>query len=515
MAATARGGFVRTVQQSFSGGMYRSGSAELIPANACFDLTNTVLDRMGGLAKRGGTSYRSTAAFGEGLRWIWDGRLKVGGQATLLASTAAFGKLEPGGGVTSLGEGGLAGPVRPAVYEGVLYFPGGKTYDGEKWGVAAKIGSFYTVVANRLLCAEGNKIFFSKIGVPGTFEATDFHQLPEGVQILGLAAGRDSAVVFTTGGIWVISNLALNLTDAAGNVQQRLDHYSGELVLWGDSGISAWEGSLLVPAIDAVWLIKRGVTSEQISSFVRLSDPIRDLYQEYVKAGYQPGGGCVFANHYLLPIIGGGRVQDVLVCRLDIAPGRGQPPGAWSHFNGFGGRVSALAARVTAGAAREPELLGVTYDESARALTCSYFSLSQSTHKEADGSTAEWAVETRSYTTANLVPNFVSRLRARYQMNDTEGSPKITAEVASDHPVSSGSVWGLFVWGVGTWSTPGSGIYEPLTGEAPADLEGASPYVWNVRKKRRFVRFRLACKTPVAQLSLKALELFVRPQGRL
>jgi hypothetical protein len=511
----ATAGLTRTIQEDWSGGMFRNGAQELIPTNGCYDITNGLLDLLGGVFKRGGSSYRSTAAFGELLTWIWDGWLTHGGHTTLIASLTAFGRIEGSGAVTNLGHSGLQNAARPAVMEGVLYFPEGATFDGETWGTAKKVGPYVAIVANRLVVAEGNKIFFSAIGKPTEFAATDFHQLPGGVQIIGMQGSRETAVIFTTGGIWVIGGMALNLTDEKGNVQQKLDHYSGDLVLWGDAGIAAWEGSLVVPTTDGVWLIKRGATSELIASFQRISNSIRDLYRQYVEAGYQPGLATVFANHYLLPIIGGGKVIDLLVCRLDMPAKRGAEAGAWTHFLGPGAQVGALTTRVSAGVAREPELIGALYNSLARVLNLSYFKPGIGTELDAEGAVPQWSLQTRGYTTGAMVPNLVSRIRARYQMWQESGSPTIRCDIAGGAPPASGSIWGRFIWGIGTWATPGEGGYEMLSGEAPADLEGVHPFVWNVRKKRRFVSFRLLCPSATAQLSLRALELFVRPQGRI
>lgn len=534
----AAAGLTRTIQEDWSGGMFRNGAQELIPANGAFDITNGLLDLLGGVFKRGGSSYRSSAAFGELLTWVWDGWLAHGGHTTLIASTTAFGRIEESGVVHNLEHSGLPYAVRPAAMEGVLYFPGGLTFDGEKWGEAKKVGEYVAIVANRLVVAEGNKIFFSKIGKPSEFAETDFHQLPGGVQIIGMEGSRESAVVFTTGGIWVISGMALNLTDEKGNVQQKLDHYSGDLTLWGDAGIAAWEGSLVVPTTDGVWLIKRGATSELIASFQRISNSIRDLYREYVEAGYQPGLGTVFANHYLLPIIGGGRVIDLLMCRLDMPTKRGAEPGAWTHLVGMGAQVGALATRVSAGVAREPELVGTLYNGLARVLNISYFKPGIGTELDADDSIPEWSIQTRGYTTGSMVPNLVSRVRVRYQLWEAEssvggvwgsfvwgrapwgnpgetGSQTIRCEVASGAPPVGGSIWGRFVWGVGPWGRVGERAFEVLEGEAPPDLEGTRPFVWNVRKKRRFVSFRLICQARSAQLALRAVELFIRPQGRI
>jgi hypothetical protein len=509
-------GLSRTMQQTFGGGSYRNGAPELIPANGVFDITNGLLDLTGDVFRRGGSAYRSNAAFGTGLRWIWDGWLANGGHTTLIASTTEYGKLEAGGAVTALGHGGQTVPGKAVTYKGVLYLPGGATYDGATWGTAAKVAPYYAIVANRLCAAQNDSVYFSKIGEPGVFAATDYHTIPGGVQILGIESGRDSCVVFTTGGVWVISNMAANLTDSTGNVQQRLDRYSGDLVLWGAAGIASWAGDLIVPGTDAVWLINRGVTSEVVKSFSRIGDPLHMLYEEYVRNGYMPGRACVHENNYLLPVLGLGTVVDLLACRLDVTPPAGQERGAWSRLSGSGALVAALSSRASDGPSREPELLGVEYAGQSRVLTLTaYFNPGQTTHTDADGSVPRFSLETRSYPTGTLDENLVARLRVRYKMSDNEGSPKLRAEVATEQPVTGGSIWGAFTWGSSaTWATPGEGTYEPLSGEAPPSLEARHTHSWHLHKKRVFVRFRLSCSQPTAQLVLKHIEVFVRTGGR-
>src|SRR6185312_5642962 len=202
--------------EDFSGGMYRNASLDRLPRNASFEILNGLLDLQGGIFRRGGSVYRSNSAFGSGLRWIWDGYL-TSGHVTLIASTGAFGRLNGDGTVTNLGEGGVTAPPRVAVYEGKMYFPGGKTYDGTSWGTTEKTGSSVTIAANRLLIGSGSRVYFSLVGEPSKMESTNFHEIPGGVEILGLEGARDSCVVFTTQGVWVISNLGAELTDEHGN----------------------------------------------------------------------------------------------------------------------------------------------------------------------------------------------------------------------------------------------------------------------------------------------------------
>lgn len=507
MAST---GLSRLLQEDFSGGMWRAGRPSQIPPNAAFDISNGLLDRSGGTYKRGGGTWRATG-FGSGLRFIWDGWL-ANGQTTLVASTSAFGKVA-GGTVTNLGGAGLAVAARPAVYEGKIYLPGGFTYDGTTVGAAAVNSAFYAVVANRLLAVEATRVKFSKIGKPAEYEVTDFHQLPGGVEVLGLEGLRSSAAVFTTRGVWMIGGLAKNLTDAAGNVQQTLDLYSGDFVLWGWGGIASWEGALVVPSIEGVYLMQLGVTSEKAQSFVKISDSIVDLYQEYVRSGFTPGQACVYRSHYFLPILGGGDVRDLLVCRLDMPmKGGGRP---WTHLEGSGARMAALCPRVTAGGSRTPELLGGQYGGESRPVTLNYLEPTANTERDADGAAPNWSVTTRSYTTGGGIPNLVAKLRVRYQLVGP-GAPTLSALASAESPLppAGSAVWGGFSWGSAPWVTPGERTYEPLSGAAPASVDGARPYPWHPRKKRRYVQFRFICNGSTSTLTLRSLELFVRGAGR-
>lgn len=499
--------------------MFRSGAPERIPANAAYDLTNTLLTRNGGFFKRGGAAYRATA-FGAGLRFIWDGWLSSG-QTTLVASTAAFGKVASGA-VSSIGGSGLTRAGRPAVYEGKIYMPGGFTYDGTSASEAAVVAPYYAVVANRLLAAEGSRVSFSVIGKPATFEATDFHELPGGIEILGVEGLRSSAAVFTTSGVWVIGNLAKNLVDETGNVQQTLDLYSQDLVLWGSGGIASWEGALVVPGTEAIYLLSLGVSSEKANSFVRISDSIVDLYQQYVQEGYAPGQATVFNNHYLLPIIGGGDVVDVLVCRLDLPmkDGHSRP---WTHLAGSGAKVAAYATRVTSGFSRTPELLGALYSAAdSRPVTLSYLSPTASTTTDQDGTVPRWTITTRAYPTGNNVQNTVTKLKARYQLAGAS-SPTISCAVSTESPVqpAGAATWGAASWGEFTWASPAEQDFDVLVDLttklpllAPVDLDGRNPYSWHPRKKVRYIQFRLTSNDPTSQLSITSLELSIRAQGR-
>jgi hypothetical protein len=183
--------------------------------------------------------------------------------------------------------------------------------------------------------------------------------------------------------------------------------YSGEIVLWGDAGIAPRAGGLVVPGTDAVWMIELGIASEAPQAFSRISDPIQSLYQEYVRAGYTPGGAVVDHNHYLLPILSGLDVVDMLVCRLD-----GRQP-AWSRLQGFGARATVLARRVNP-STRNPELMAA--HAAGRILTAGYFQPAPGQETDADGSAFQWSVTTRDYATGGYVRNTVMKFRASYQL---------------------------------------------------------------------------------------------------
>jgi hypothetical protein len=504
-------GLDRLTQTDWRAGMFRGVRQEQIPQDGAYDLFNTLLNEDGGTYRRGGSSYRSTAAFGTALTFLWDGWL-TGGQRTVIASPTALGLLNTDGSVTSLGGSGLSAPARAAAMNGVLYLPGGVTYDGTSLGSATKSAPFYAVVANRLIAAGGDRVDFSVINTPGTFNATDNHLLPGGIQILGAEGLRDSLAVFTTDGLWVISDMALNLTDAGGNVQHRLDQYSRDLILWGDPGIAAWAGGLIVPAVDAVWQVNLGVRSEAAQPFARISDPIRALYEDYVDRGYQPGLATVYRSHYLLPILSGTKTIDLLVCNL------GSPKRPWSRLGGFGAALTGLAVRKNATGARDPVLIGAS--SAGRALNLSYFDPAGPVARDADGSAHVWSVTMRDVATGALNKNTVTKVRVGYELVDAGAdNPTIEAYVLSGRTPSGGTEWGLFSWGQADWSPtaeetplPGSAT---LTGNAEVDTFGLVPHTWPVRERERFIRFKFVSQDPAARLALKTVEIFVRSNGRL
>lgn len=590
-------------QADFSAGMFRSLARHLIPDDGCYDLVNMLLDEDGSLYKRGGTSYKSNAAFGDDLRWVWDGYLSAG-RRTVFASGANFAVL--GGDDATpvdLSGSGLSAPCGGAVIGDMLFIDGGTIYGGsrksadyntgtvtltnasatvtgsgtswtanvdagmllrystERYYVVESVdsdtqitltepyqgstggskaytltrlgdatsspyqdGDFYLVAGQRLLALKDNVVSFSNLlddngyAQPHVFTADDQWVLPDGVRIIGGRTIRDTAFIFTTGGVWTISNLQLDLTDAAGNVQQRLDQVNADMIVWGNAGVSSWRNAIVAPATDNVYMF------DGLSQPEPISRSITPLITEYVRSGYTPGGGAVYRNHYFLPILDSqARPQDLLVCRLDRpvnSPiGRVYP---WTRFAGHAAQCCAFTVRVGAGTdARQPALLGASRDDDAKVVDLSATFTPTGVNKDdADGSPPEWRVITRDYQTGRSQnKNLVRRIRLRYGLEDAASdNPTIQAYIATGEPVETGTFWGLADWGVDDWSDSTLGEFTQLSGSADETL--VDPFVWGPSafsdggSRTRFFRVRLQGTNASSRAVVRSIELFIRPSGK-
>lgn len=482
--------------------MFPALAPERIPSGGAFDITNGLLDEHDVVYRRGGTSYLDSAPRGAP-RLLWSGFLRHGGLQTLLAT--AEGVWSSGVPVVLTAPFAL---TRAVVFEGVLYLPGGVTYDGEKAGTITEKKAFYASAGGRLLAGEGSRISFSQVpakeGDALTWAETDFHQLPEGVQITGMQGLRTSCVVFTTEGIWIIGGVEHELTDEEGNIQQTLDRYSSDAVLWGNNGVAGWSGGLVVPCKDNIWLMELGVSSEKAAPFVHISDAITNIYRGYVAAGYKPGVAAVYRGHYFLPILNGSSVVDMLVCRLDATNSRGQRTSPWTHLVGSGAAVPALAVTD-----EESSFLGATAGL-GRLLVLSYFEPGSAVANDADGVPHPFSVTYRDILTGSLIPNLVGKARLSYRMS----APFSSGLVLSIGATAFGVEWDEFNWDEADWADA-AGPFTALEGEARADPDALDPFTWLVRRKVRYARVRVALNGSANDVSLRSLELFVRPDGRL
>lgn len=493
-------GLDRTVQGDFSAGMFQSVARERIPSNGAYDIVNGLLDETGAIYKRGRALQLTASTTPARSTFVWAGTLSTATVVVLTTAARLYVYDEALFGFTDMGAyTGMPVPRRVAVMNGVMYLPGGKTFDGTTLaavGGTTPVSTLYAVVANRLISANigGRTIKFSGIGTPGTFAATDLHEIPTGVTITGLQAMRDSLAVFTTGGVYVISNMALNLTDTAGNVQHRVDLFSADLALWADAGIAAWAGNIIVPAKDGVWLMTRGVSSEAPLPFQMISRPIAKRYAGYTSnSGWTAGNAVVYRNHYLLPVVTTSTVADLLVCRLDAVDSRGRQTFPWTRLSGVGARLRGFTTRASAS-----ELLGAynTLAGTGCVATAFYFdpdfSGTEDVMIDPTTSSSEMVIETRDYATGPGNENTVSDVRLDYELTTIDPvDPTIVADVDQ------------------------TGAWVALSGSAPE--APTDPFRWRVAKRRRYARFRLSTvgQGGIRSAKVKSLDVRVRSAGRV
>ncbi len=320
---------------------------------------------------------------------------------------------------------------------------------------------------------------------------------------------RTSVVIFTTEGIWILSGLTKELTDEKGNIQWTLDLYSAAEDLWGDAGIASYSGGLVVPCKDNVWIMEVGVSSEKSIPFLSISGPLTNVYRNYVAEGCRPGVAAVFRGHYFLPVLKGASVVDVLVCRLDAVSAKGRKTFPWTHLAGTGGLLAAFAVTD-----QEAQFLGATPGVgTVQALA--YFAPGTSiagvgASNDADGSAHPFSITTRDIQTGGLKPNLVAKARLSYRMVALGGDG---IKMSVGETEAGGAEWGEFNWGEANWNSP-TGPFTELAGEAESSAEGLTPHMWKVSKKVRYVRLRIQLVGAATNLSIRALEVFVRADGR-
>jgi hypothetical protein len=379
-------------------------------------------------------------------------------------------------------------------------------------------GGVWVVAGSRLWSLEGHFAHFSNPDDPHVFSADDNHEFTG--ELLGGVGLGDRLLAFTTDGVYVVSGLAFDLTDAFGNTQHRVERYTRELVLWSHEGVATWQGSAVVPCVDDLWLV------DGISTPERLSKPITPLYQAYVEAGHKTGLGVVWRGHYLLPILNSSNAWvDTLVCRLDRPTE--SPLGVvrpFTRFNGHGAEVSGYAVRTGGSAsARQPKLLGASLASTARVLNCSeYFEPDTTEEDDADGSDHEWTLDTRDYATGTgsaKSENTVRRVYVRYELESSDTATLAGFFADGTVDTSGLSKWDVAQWDVDTWAEDDAGQWQPLPEVGPEDT-GRQPHCFHVAgnvatARVRFARFRFRVSAAASKMVLRAVEMKVRPTGKV
>lgn len=373
--------------------------------------------------------------------------------------------------------------------------------------------------ANRLVWGVGNKVKFSPIDSPHSVPADNYHELPEGAQILGGAAVGDVSLIFTNEGVWTLSGLPYEIVDPnTGNPQHRLRVLSRDVVLAGPTGIGYWEQALIVPAVDGIYLMD-GVSTPQ-----KISRSIDTLYTPYIEQGLRPGQAKVFHRHYFLPIIDtSGIVHDTLVCRLDRPiKSRGQITFPWTRLAEVGANSPAYAVR-TDSSIPEPQLLAAEGNTASKVIDCSTFFSPDVLYKaDQDGTDYLFDLITRDFETGNLTENLVRRVRPWYELVDAgSDDPELSVSyaLAADDPTKP--YWGApeGLWGTG-FGPSGTSPYTDAVASSFAtactlgeDPNGNGAHRCRIGKKSRYIRYRVSCADPCAKLAVRSLETFIRPSG--
>lgn len=402
---------------------------------------------------------------------------------------------------------------------------GGKTYSLSNVYKIAAADPYYdsagyvSLQSQKLFAYSDNRVFFSNLGNPHAYDATDYHRLPAGATVTGAANIGDAVLIFSTKGVWKLSGAIYDLTDAAGNVQHQLDLLSEQLILWDPAGLANWEQMVIAPCVNGVYLI------DGVSSPVMLSSTIDPALNFYTDGGYGLGQTVAYENHFFMPVLEESTniVQETFVCRLDTAylDRRRTTKFPWTRFSGTGGTMNAFAVRVS-GTTNTPFLWGAGAD--ARIHDCTtFFHPANAVKNDADGTTFSFRLITRDYETGDMTENVVRKMRLRYELIDNGGDdPTITAGWASegyrdlvlgewDHPAG---LWdtGFGPSGTEPWASAalGLGDFTEFADTAPED-NGQNPYVWQVNKRLRYVRFVVKTDDPCTSLTIRSLESFIRP----
>lgn len=326
--------------------------------------------------------------------------------------------------------------------------------------------------ARRLYVAQRNRIFFSNRTFTLTWTKDDYHELPFGARILGLAGIGDTMLVFSTQGLWAISNTELALTDPAGNVQQSLSQVDPEFTLWDHHGIAAWEGRLIVPGTQDVVMATTG------GGLSPITGGVAKLYRGYVKAGYSLGSASVYRGHYLLPVVAadGSTVVDVLVCRLDS--------GAWTRWSGQSAGMAFAAYTGDVANARSPKLRGLSGTSVLDVSGC--FDQVTDAPADADGSQHALELVGRTNTLAATGSHTWRYVRVAY---DVTGSGSFGLDTAVGVPGSS------FTGAAG----------------APAAPATDAEKKWTFARQGRAFRPRLTSSGAPSSLVVRATDVGVRP----
>lgn len=307
----------------------------------------------------------------------------------------------------------------------------------------------------------------------------EFHSLPDGATITGMDSLNGNIVVFTTMGVFVITNPELRIVDDDGNVQQALVQVNRDLRLWGDLGLATWQNTLLVPARDDLYLFVTSADAPQ-NEVRAVTGGARELYRKYVRAGHRPALAAVHEGHYLLPIVNAaGTPVDLLVWRVDQISRSGAPfVGSWR-----GGTLASTRALAVRSPGKILAACGSVLMDAAPAFSV------ENTHDPFSAAGPFPLVVTfRPLAASETQEHTVRRARMRYEIP------------------GAGDVEGDLSWSKG----PVGGGFTALSGTIEA---GSTSRAWAVNKTAQMVWLRLTSDASVPMI-VRALEVAAEPGRR-
>lgn len=295
---------------------------------------------------------------------------------------------------------------------------------------------------------------------PWYFDATGYHEMPAGASLLALAGLRDRLFIFTTAGIYVLSNVAFDIVDAAGNPQRRLELHSTDVVAVGTgAGITTFRDALVVPASDDIYLV------DGISSPLPVSASARREWRKAARDGYMPGNAVAFRGHYVMPLVDSAGVPSMTwLFRLDRPAETGI--GTVFPFTLWSAQAGEVAGFTTLRGATD-ELWAAGAGTGGRVLDVTEgFSQDSTAEADADGLDVTAAFVTRDYVGAGTRTVW-RRVRLRYKLG------------------VGGSIVGAHY--VGGDEEPVSPV--GLSGAAPAQAQAVEEFTWDLQRMSERVRF--------------------------
>lgn len=340
-------------------------------------------------------------------------------------------------------------------------------------------------MGGRLIGATGSEVRFlpaydytTGAGPFSAWNTTDFHKLTS-ASVVAMRPCQDTLMVFTTHGIYGISNIALDLTDPAGNEQQRVSHLNEEIVAVG-SGIAPWNGGLIVPARDNIYFVTESSAPQSLAGAIR-----RD-YQTNLASGV--AAGTVYNAHYLLSV----KPLSVLYQQTKVLNLRS---GAWTSWTGSA--MPSLSMCTTTGSPSKP--LAVSAARVIDLSTC--WPPSASSGKDHDSVPPGFVLITRTIPLDAWRKALLKKVRVTYEMADASPS---SSPVLDLYYVVDGFNHNTF-----TLQSSSPGVATP----------SSEPATWSIQNGGTGVRSRTVCLKFVVSaacvgLKIHGIEYLFRRGGR-